>query len=83
MSIGAGLRLAFMSRQKPTKKCERCGLLYPEDEEICSHCGELNGLELQMFLERIAEERQSTVNLGKLFFYIAMLLIAGMFILNA
>ena len=78
---GLGLKAAHMRQQKPTKKCDRCGLYYPETENKCTHCGELSGDELQLLLERIEEERKSSNNLGKLFFYIAILIVIGMLLL--
>jgi len=78
---GLGLKAALMQQQKPTKKCDRCGLYYPKDEQKCIHCGDLSNNELQQFLEKIENEKISSKNLGMLFFYIAILMIFGMLIL--
>ena len=82
MSFGAlGAKLASIKQQKPTKKCERCNLYYPEDEDKCIHCGEFSNSELEQFIARLEEEKTSSKNLGTLFFYIAILITLAMLIL--
>lgn len=77
---GLGLKLAQMKNMKPTKKCVRCGLRYEEDKEKCSHCGDLDDFGLQQLKARIAEQHQSNVNLGRLFIYVAIIIIILMFV---
>jgi uncharacterized membrane protein YvbJ len=82
MSFGAlGAKAASVRYQKPTKRCDRCDLHYPEDEEKCIHCGDISDNELLQFLEKIEDEKISARNLGSLFFYIAILITFGMVIL--
>ncbi len=75
---GLGLKAAQMQQQKPTKKCDRCNQYYPEDEEKCIHCGDLSDIGLQHFLTKINKEKAAHNNLGKFFFYIAILIAIGM-----
>jgi len=79
MSIGGiGAVLAHMKNQKPTQKCGRCGLLYPKDLEICSHCGDLDENGLKKLLETIEDHHESNSKLGILFAAIAGLIILGL-----
>ncbi len=63
--IGMGAFGAFRRRQKPTKKCNRCGLRYTIDNEECPHCsglsdGEVKNLKQRFILEQIANSRLGT-----------------------
>jgi len=64
-----------------TRKCDRCGLLYPKKETQCTHCADLTDREVEEFKLRIKAEHEGNSNLGKLFFYIVMLIAIGMAIL--
>jgi len=71
MNIGGlGARAALLKHQKPTKPCERCGLRYAEDLDVCSHCGTLNDQELCELKERLEIEGEGSSKLG---FYLIML----------
>lgn len=63
-----------------TKKCKRCGLRYPKKEAACSHCDGLSDQEVQNLKSRYHNERAGNANLGRLFLYIAALLLVGMLI---
>jgi len=65
---------------KFTKKCQRCGLRYPKKEAVCSHCDGLSNQEVQDLKARYENERAGNANLGRLFLYIAALLLVGMLI---
>ena len=67
-------------RVKFTKKCERCGLRYPKKEVACSHCSDLSDQEVHDLKARYENERAGNANLGRLFLYIAALLLVGMLI---
>jgi hypothetical protein len=67
-------KLANAKSARPTRVCNRCGLSYTAAEETCSHCGDLQGLELVKFLERLEEDRADIANLGE-FFYLCSSLV--------
>jgi predicted nucleic acid-binding Zn ribbon protein len=81
-SAGLGLKMAQLMRQKPTKKCARCGLKYPEDQENCPHCFELTEAELDELKDKIEEYHKSNANIGKLFFYFAAALLVFLVLLT-
>jgi len=64
-----------------SKKCERCGLRYPSDEEHCEHCFNLSDKEVDELKSRIREEQKSNMNLGRLFFYICILFLIGILVM--
>ena len=65
MNIGGlGARAALLKHQKPTKPCDRCGLRYAEDLDVCSHCGTLNDQELHELKKRLAAEAEGSSRLG-------------------
>lgn len=73
---GLASRVALKKLQKPTRKCERCGLHYASQEnDTCPHCGSLSESELKAFLAQIANERASSRRLGFWFFFIAIILL--------
>jgi len=59
---------------KLTKKCNRCGLLYPKDEEQCSHCSNLSDQEVLELKDNFKNEQAGNNNLGKLLFIAIILL---------
>ena len=71
---GLGLAGINQASKKPTKQCERCGLRYPEEEKICTHCGNLNESELLALKERIENERKAHRYLGKKFITAALVI---------
>lgn len=75
---GLALKIAALRLQKPTKKCDRCGLRYPKDAEKCPHCGELGERELQELKEKIQEHRRSNKRLGLMFVIAAVIVIFGL-----
>lgn len=64
-----------------TKKCTRCGLLYPKDENECSHCSELTDKEVINLKEDFVEEQKGNSELGKLFLFISSIVALIMIIL--
>lgn len=69
---GLGARAAL--KQKPTKRCDRCGLRYPKDEDKCTHCKDVSDSELAAFKEEIEAQRESGARLGFIFLVIALAL---------
>ena len=65
---------------KFTRKCKRCGLRYPRGEQACSHCTGLSEGEVQALKEKYENEHAGNANLGRLFLYIAGLMVVGMLI---
>ena len=76
MNIG-GLGARAALRQKPTRKCERCGLRYPKDLADCPHCHTIRTqADLEAFKAEKAAERAAGVRLGRLFIIVALILLA-------
>ncbi len=75
MSIGGlGARAAMLKNQKPTKKCERCGLRYVEPSpDKCPHCGDLCEARLHQLLDKVQREAKASKSLGKYFLFAAIL----------
>ncbi|MEH6345225.1 MAG: hypothetical protein V7785_09075 [Bermanella sp.] len=70
-----GLIAKAFSKPKFTKPCERCGLHYPEDESDCPHCHEISSeFELNLFKEKIEQEKQAGGKLGQLFFMFSLMI---------
>ena len=63
-----------------SKKCDRCGLRYPEKETSCTHCAGLSDKEVEELRTRHEDEHAGNANLGRLFFYIAALIVVGLLI---
>lgn len=67
-------------RIKFTSKCLRCGLRYPRNEAACPHCSGLTDQQVLDVKARHEHEQAGNANLGRLFLYIAGLLVVGMLI---
>ena len=79
MNIG-GLGARAALKQKPTNKCDRCGLRYSKDMYSCPHCSDIKSdSELESFKENIENERKAGAHLGVTFLYIALVLIIILF----
>ncbi len=63
-------------------KCNRCGLLYPKRMTQCSHCKDLTDREVEDLKAQYEEEHKGNANLGRLFIYIAILILLGLAIIN-
>ncbi len=73
MNIGGlGARAALSKHQKPTKPCERCGLRYADDLDVCSHCGDLSDRELLSFKDKLEMERKNSSQIGTYFIVISI-----------
>lgn len=72
---GFGMKIDDHRSQKPNQQCERCGLLYPKDEEKCTHCGNLDEGQLHTFKESILNDAESTNSLGKIFLVLSLVVI--------
>ncbi len=64
-----------------TKKCKRCGQLYPKKESRCIHCRDLSESEVHQLKLTLEEQHESHQNLGKILMMIAFLIIVGMAVL--
>ena len=62
------------------KKCPRCGQLYPKKAESCHHCQHLHDQQLDELKEQIARQHEGNKVIGKLFLWIAALILVGMVI---
>ena len=67
-------------RIKFTSKCQRCGLRYPRNDTACPHCSGLTDQQVLHFKAKREREHRGNANLGRLFLYIAGLLVVGMLI---
>ena len=65
-----------------SKKCKRCGLRYPRQEVQCVHCSNLTDVEVEELLQQKKKEHKTSASIGKLFFYIAILLFIGLVIIT-
>lgn len=63
-----------------TRKCERCGLRYAASESACPHCSGLSDQQVLEIRARHRREQEGNANLGRLFLYIAGLLLVGLLI---
>lgn len=71
----------FPIRVRFSNKCKRCGLRYPIKANACVHCSHLSDSEMEEMLLDKKNAHENTANIGKLFFYIAILIFIGMVIL--
>jgi len=67
-------------RIKYSTKCSRCGLRYPEKAPVCPHCDGLSEEQLRRIRLRHSRQLAGNANLGRLFMYVAGLLVVGMVI---
>jgi hypothetical protein len=59
--------------RKPTRRCSRCGLKHPKEDEHCIHCFHLKSdVELKKFKEAIKNEMNSSSKVGFIFLFIAL-----------
>jgi len=65
-----------------TKKCPRCTLRYPRREKACTHCTNLTDNEVEALKAKYKEEHKGNANLGRLFFYLAILIAIGIAVLS-
>lgn len=63
------------AHSKPTRRCERCGLRYPEDKQECPHCAHLDGHALQLLLRKRKQESEAIARMGRFMFALAAALI--------
>ncbi|MGV2874026.1 hypothetical protein [Colwellia sp. E150_009] len=76
----AGRSVDFMV--KSTKKCARCELQHPIDEEDCMHCGHLNSEELVNFKRELAKNKETRGSLGTKFVIAALVLFSLLFFIS-
>jgi hypothetical protein len=67
---------------KMTIKCARCGLRYPKNETVCTHCSDLSNQEVENLKTRYDNEHYGNARLGRLFISISILLLVGMLMLG-
>jgi len=52
---------------KRVKKCNRCGLKYPNENTSCNHCEYLNKNEVAILKAKFKQQQKKNAKLGKLF----------------
>jgi ribosomal protein L37E len=76
-------KAASLRNQKPTKRCNRCGLRYSyEDNEKCPHCGSLSDSELRELKKKIETEQAANRRLGVWFALAAIIILALMLVFS-
>ncbi len=65
-----------------SKRCDRCGLLYPKKSARCTHCAELSDPALEMLQRRMAGARKRYANLAKVFALVALLLLVSLLLIR-
>ena len=64
-----------------TRKCQRCRLHYPSKEKHCPHCSDLSDYEVERLKLRYKEESKGNALIGKIFIFVAILIVIGIVIL--
>lgn len=67
---------------RKTKRCERCNLSYSAKKPNCTHCFEIDDLELADLKLRHKRQRKAASNLGKLFAFFAVLILLALILSN-
>lgn len=83
MSFGMGWKAWQLTQHKNRQACPRCGLKYEKELQQCPHCSELNSNELAELKLQIEQDQQANTRLGKLFIYLALLIIIGLVLFTA
>jgi hypothetical protein len=78
--MSTGRSVDFMV--KSTKKCERCELQSPIDEEGCVHCQYLNAEELVDFKNKLNKNKLVRSSLGTKFIIAALVLFSLLFFIS-
>jgi hypothetical protein len=60
-----------------SKRCDRCGLLYPKKAARCTHCAELGDRQLELLRLRREGARKRYASLAKIFALVALLLLVS------
>ncbi|WP_316364449.1 hypothetical protein [Candidatus Thiodiazotropha sp. CDECU1] len=83
MNIGGIVaRAALLKEQMKKRPCKRCGLLYdPTKDKRCPHCDHLDQKGLEALIEKRKREHQGNKQLGKVFFFVALVIFMLMLIL--
>ncbi|MES9970047.1 MAG: hypothetical protein ABW092_08425 [Candidatus Thiodiazotropha sp.] len=81
--IGMGAFGAFRRQQKPTKKCNRCGLRYTVDKQACPHCSDLSDDEVKNLKKRFRLEQIANARLGTKMLFAAVALLVFLVLLAA
>ena len=82
MSFGMGWKAWQLSKHKNRQTCPRCSLKYAKGLEQCPHCSELDSSGLAELKLQIEQAHRSNSRLGKLFIYLALLIVIGLVLLN-
>lgn len=72
--MSMGMFLSHMLRQKPSRKCNRCGLRYAIDSETCPHCSELIDEEVTRLKRRLMREQTRNGQLGRVMLIVTAVL---------
>ena len=82
MSFGMGWQAWRLSKHKNRQRCPRCSLKYDKALDECPHCGNLDSNGLAELKIQIEQNQRANTRLGKLFVYLALLIVIGLIILN-
>lgn len=82
MSFGMGWKAWQLSKHKHRQTCPRCSLKYDKAQDQCPHCGALDSNGLAELKLQIEQSQQANTRLGKLFIYLALLILIGLVLLN-
>lgn len=83
MSFGMGWKAWQISKLKNRQRCPRCSLRYDKSLAKCPHCSDLDSNGLAELKWQIEHNRQANSRLGKLFVYLALVIILGLVLLNS
>ena len=83
MSFGMGWKALQLSRLKNRQRCPRCSLQYDKRKARCPYCGDLDSNGLAELKWKIEQDQQANTRLGKLFIYLALLIMIGLLLLNS
>ena len=72
---GFGMKIDDHRSHGPDQQCERCGLLYPKDEEQCVHCGNFDEAQLHELKQKLLNNEESTRSLGGIFFILSLVVV--------
>lgn len=82
MSFGIGWKAWQLVKHKNQRRCPRCSLKYDKTLAQCPHCHDLDSQGLAELKWRLEQNQRANLRLGKLFIYLALLLVIGLVLLN-
>lgn len=83
MSFGMGWKIWQLAKLKNRQTCPRCSLKYDRTLPACPHCGDLDSAGLADLKLRIELDQRANTRLGRLFVYLAIVIVIGLILLNS